>query len=114
MQAWRYAYVHDYLTYCRAVLRATEDGKRVVRKYGDEPISREQWRAEFLRALDHRINLKAGPYPRWRKLDDIYQTELQRDARRIRDCVTRRYALHQIMTPELRARFGHLISTVDD
>ena len=71
MTSWRYGYVHEYLTYCRAVLAATENGRSVVLEYGGRPVDRAAFREQFRRALDHRINLKLGPYPSWRKLDDL-------------------------------------------
>jgi hypothetical protein len=89
--------------------------------YGDATIPRT-WPAqtvnEFLRetraALHRRINLKAGIRGRGRKHGEIYQIEMRRDCRRIRERVTHRVRLHQIMTRELQQRFSHLLSRYDE
>jgi hypothetical protein len=83
-------------------------------EWGGREYDAEGWRRQFRKALDRRINLKAGPEPPWRKLDPDYQRQLERDCRAIRDNRQRRIALHQIATPELKRRFGHLISRWDD
>lgn len=50
----------------------------------------------------------------WRKLDGEYQTRLRRDAYRVRDIVRDRVRVYQFETPEIRRRYGHLLSRYDD
>jgi hypothetical protein len=111
---WRYAHVRGYLRFCREMFRRTAAGESVRFEYGGRAYDVQAWRESFRKALDRRITLKAGPELGWRKLDDQYQTALQRDCRAIRDHATRRLAVHRLGTPELRRRFGHIISGYDD
>lgn len=111
--AWEYAYVSEMLAFYREAFRRTSAGKTIQLEWGGRAYDAQAWREQFRTALDRRINLKSGDPPNWRKLDDLYQTEQARDARNIRDHHERRLALHQIVTPELRQRFGHLISERD-
>jgi hypothetical protein len=110
VDVWRYDHVHEYLTFCRRAFAETAAGRRIQLSWAGCPLDREGWRRSFRKALDQRINLKAGPEPCWRKLNPAYQIDLMRDCRAIRDHATTRLAVHQIMTPELRRRFGHIIS----
>jgi hypothetical protein len=114
MDHWQYQYVSEILAFYRRAREITEPGGTIRLQWGGRSYDAESWRRQFRVALDRRINLKAGAQPCWRKLDDRYQTELRRDADNIRRCLNHRMALHQIMTPELRGRFGHLISRWDD
>lgn len=73
-----------YLELCRRVQAALAEGRRVRINGADPPegYDREGWRRVFLESLDRRINLKAGPLPRWRKLDPQYQQSLWRHQQR--------------------------------
>ena len=114
MDRWTYQHVGTMLRFYRWAFAETAAGRTIALsragQYEGRGFDAEGWRRQFRRALDRRINLKAGPVPAWRKLGEIYQTELRRDADNIRRHHTHRLAIHQIMTPELRRRFGHLIS----
>lgn len=114
MERWQYRYAGEMLRFYRWAKAITAAGGRVRLSWAGSEYDAEGWRHQFLLALDRRITLKAGPLPSWRKLSDLYQTELRRDSQRIRDNRQQRVALHQINTPELRRRFGHLISSRDD
>lgn len=111
MDRWQYRYVSEMLALYRRAREITEAGGTVRLSWAGRDYDAEGWRRQFRVALDRRINLKVGPLPPWRKLDSLYQTELRRDCRRIRDASQHRAALHQIMTPELRRRFGHLVTS---
>lgn len=111
---WEYDHVHEYLTFCRWAFARTAAGHAVSLSWAGKELDAEGWRRAFRKALDRRINLKSAPEPCWRKLDDRYQVELARDCRAIRDHATKRVAVHQITTPELRRRFGHIVSRWDD
>lgn len=115
---WTYRHVSAMLAFYRWAFAETAGGREIALsragQYEGRGYDAEGWRREFRRALDERINLKAAPPPPWRKLDGLYQTELRRDCQRIRDNRQRRIALHQITTPELRRRFGHLIMAWED
>jgi hypothetical protein len=111
---WRYRHVGEMLAFYRRAREITEAGGTVrLERFGRE-YDADDWRRQFRLALDRRITLKAGPEPAWRKLDDDYRRNLERDCRAIRDKVRRRVALHQLATPELRRRFGHLITPWED
>jgi hypothetical protein len=114
MDRWQYRYVSEMLAFYRRAREITEAGGTIRLEWGGRSYDAEGWHRQFRAALDRRINLKAGPPPEWRKLDDHYQVEMIRDCQAIRDNQQRRAALHQIITPELRRRFGHLISGWDD
>lgn len=114
MDRWQYRYVSEMLAFYRRAREITESGGAIRLSWAGREYDAEGWRRQFRVALDRRINLKAGPEPSWRKLDDQYQTELRRDCQRIRDHSQRRIALHQIITPELRRRFGHLVTPWND
>lgn len=104
-------YHRDYLAMCRRAARAFAEGRRVHFGYGEPPMDEHEfWRA-FRRALHRRIT---GQLPAWRRLDPAYQVALQRDANRIRDRVQHRVRIFQFETPELRRRFGHLLSSYDE
>lgn len=116
--AWRYQHAGGYLRLCRWAFAETRAGRTIALSSADAYMgwtyTAETWRRAFWKALDRRINLKAGPEPAWRKLDDRYQTELERDCRAIREHATHHRAVHQLATPELRRRFGHIISGWED
>ena len=59
--------------------------------------------------LDKRINLKAGPPPKWRRLSERYQASLIRDQRRLHERVRYRIVLYRFETPELNRRFAYLL-----
>ncbi len=108
--AWNYQHVGEILRFYRQAKAITAAGGKIRLSWAGREYDAVTWREQFRVALDRRITLKAGPPPSWRKLGSIYQTELRRDADNIRRHRTHRLAIHQIITPELRRRFGHLIS----
>lgn len=104
-----------YLALCRQVEAALAEGKRVRLRWTDwEGLDREGWRRAFLKVLDRRINLKAGPLPRWRKLDEAYQVGLRRDQQRLHAWLQQRVRCYQFETDFARQRFGHLLPKRDD
>lgn len=75
---------------------------------GSRPAA--QVRREFRKALDARINARAG-------LDAAnveVPIELVRDARRLDDIKQRRIRVYQFESALCRARFGHLLAQRDD
>jgi hypothetical protein len=103
-----------YLRWVKKILAALDAGQLVRINWSGEPMNREQWRAEFLKVLNKRINLKAGPEPHWRKLDPDYQTRLMRDSRRLQDIARWRCRVYQFETEEARSRYGHRLARHDD
>ncbi|MBC7621253.1 MAG: hypothetical protein H7293_20090 [Candidatus Saccharibacteria bacterium] len=85
------------------------DGMVTLRKH-ESPKPVVYARAEFRKALDHRINARAGDYEANVGID----IELQRDARALDDLLVRRIRVYQFATPMMRERFGHLLSSHDD
>ena len=71
--------------------------------------TREQWRAECAAALDARINATVRPEFAGRRECPEYQHRLRRDARAVRERLTRRLIVRQFETPEARSRFPHLL-----
>ena len=69
--------------------------------------------AKFLKAMHSRINSRGGIKFEGRKHSEIYQTEQMRDCWNIRRHTAHRVIVRQIMTPELRQRFEHVIFTED-
>ena len=67
-------------------------------------------RSQFRKALDHRINSRAGNDAANVPVD----YELVRDARALDDMLQRRIRVYQFATPFMRARFGHLLARHDD
>lgn len=110
---WNYQHVRDYLAICRAAFSATAEGRRVRLSWAGRSLDAEGWRAEFRRALHRRINAKTAA-PTGRKHDPDYQIRLVRDAQRVQNRVRGRVRIYQFETPEVRARFSHLLSGYDD
>lgn len=102
-----------YARWCKRCLAVLDAGRRVQIDRARASRSREQWHAEFLQELHKRINQKAGPAPRWRKLDCDYQIRLYRDSRRLRD-IARRIRVYQFETDEARSRYADRLSRWDD
>lgn len=65
---WRYAHVHDYLSYVREPLR--------VIAAGENSADARSWLRGFRKALDRRISMKVG-LPPWRKMADGYLERLR-------------------------------------
>lgn len=63
------------------------------------------------RALDARINARAGYVPREPREDEM---SAWRDSRRVRDILTRRLRVYQFETRQARARLGHLLADRND
>lgn len=79
----------------------------------NQRVDREQWVREKRKALNARINHRGASRPRGRKHTDLYQTQLLRDCRAIRDNLSARITVHYLGTPEMRQRYGHLLETDD-
>lgn len=88
-------------------LRALPDDARVQAWGWPETAARVK--ASMRERLHLKISSKLSWYGVGRKWGDIYQTEQLRDCWRIRDKVTKRVRMYQIMTPELRRRYQHLL-----
>jgi hypothetical protein len=73
------------------------------------PCTGEDVVNQFRTGMHDRINRHLPHFGKGRKWKSIYQTELSRDCRRIRERVNDRVILRQIMTPELKHRFGYLL-----
>ncbi len=72
--------------------------------------SASDMRAEMLRALDRRINIRGGDL----EACNPVPIEWYRDARRLEDIKLRRIRVYQFERPEVRAKFGHLLARHDD
>ncbi len=113
-EPWQYKYVHDMLALYREAFAITKAGGRVKLFMTDiTGMDLTEWRAEFMRALHRRINLKAGE-PKWRKMDYSYQIQFVRDQYRLHDRINKRIRVYQFETREVRRRFGHLLSRYDE
>jgi hypothetical protein len=90
----------------------TAAGQKVRFFWGSADLNAEQFTRAMRRALDLRINARVGPEPKWRKLDDLYQTELHRDASDLWKLRTFRIrpGLAHWRSPECRMRFAHLLA----
>ena len=84
-----------------------------------------EYRREFQRALDKRINEKAliirdksheryKALNRGRKHRGLYQIALYRDRRRYMEMTMDRVRVYQFETPEMTKRYGHLLARQDD
>lgn len=89
------------------VLRTLPDDARV--KAWGWPETAGRVKASMRERLHLKISSKLSWYNVGRKWDDTYQRELLRDCWNIREKVTKRVRLYQIMTPELRRRYQHLL-----
>lgn len=69
---------------------------------------------EFRRGIQRRINRHISGFGYGRKLDPEYQTELMRDCQNFRQWRQLRVRCYQLMTPELRHQFGHLLCERDE
>lgn len=102
-------------SYMKAIRRA----KEVL--HGTFPNTLETWWsgsgecivAQFRKALHKRISAHLPGYGKGRKWDEIYQTEQMRDCQAVRRAV-KRVRIYQLMTPELRRRFKHLLSDLNE
>ena len=101
--AW---YVRSY----RQAIEKARQGIKIKIDWACSGLDEAGLRKEFITALFSRIDSKAGIKHAGRKWQSNYQTELMRDCRNIRDHATSRLAVHQIITPELKTRFGHIVS----
>lgn len=114
--SWNYKYVGTMARAYRKAfdhLKADPENTVVMRRY-DKPMNLEEFRREFLKALDRRINLKGEVEPKGRKTDYDYEWRLRRDARAIFDRNTKRIRIYQFETEEARKRFSHLLSSYGD
>ena len=102
----------EYLASCRKAFEITASGGTVKLFWDSSPLDAAGWKREFLRALHRRINAKEGPYDIWRKQMPDYQLCMARDRARLRE-IRRRVRVYEFETPEMRKRFGHLLSGYD-
>lgn len=65
---------------------------------------------DFRNALDLRINERAGLIPSGRKHQEMYQTNLMRDAHDLASHLTQRVRIYQFRCPEIHKRFHHLLA----
>ena len=110
MNNYRYRYHRDILALYKRAFAALKAGCKVRLYWNGEPMDLAGWRAEFAKALHRRIS---GPQPLYRKLKPEWQTGMRRDRQRLQD-IRRRIRVYQFETPEMRKRFGHLLSTYED
>jgi hypothetical protein len=89
-------------------------GGTVRTSWAGADLDAAAWRRNVRDALDRRINARGGLVQTGRKWEYLYQLELERDARAIQARLTRRVRVYQFGTPEIRKRFGHLLSRYDD
>jgi hypothetical protein len=104
--AW---YVSSYKS---AIIKA-QQGIKIRMDWACVGLDEAGLRKAFVSALFNRIDTKAGVKRVGRKFDPMYQTGLMRDARALRD-IKRRIRVYQFETPEIRARFSHLLSSRND
>ncbi len=109
---WQYAYIHEYLALLKAAARALAQGKRIQLRWNGDAMDAEEWQRERIRALDRRIALKGGE-PSGRKHSQQYQTALLRDCQRVRQALAR-VRVYQFETPEITARYKHLLADPRD
>ncbi len=112
IKRWQYSYVHEYLALLKAAAQALAQGKKIRLRWNDDAMDAEQWQDERIRALDRRIALKGGE-PTGRKHSQQYQTALFRDCQRVRQALSR-VRVYQFETPEIAARYKHLLADPRD
>jgi len=112
IKRWQYTYVHEYV----ALLKATAGRWHRASGFGcvgnGDAINAEQWQRERIKALDRRISLKGG-MPAGRKHSQQYQIALFRDCQRVRQALSR-VRVYQFETPEIAARYKHLLADPRD
>jgi hypothetical protein len=108
--ARRYNYAGDMLRLYRRAFAAVKEGVEVCLHWNDRPMNLAAWRAEFMRALNARIN---GPQPLYRKLEPEWQIGIMRDRRRLAD-MANRIRVYQFETNEMYQRFGNRLARYDD
>ncbi len=107
-----YQHVGAYLALCRRALAFTNAGGRIRLFWNGDYLDLADWHREFRRALDCRINAKAGGLPNGRRWQETFQTELIRDRRWLQEMSASSWRLRAIPrfgTDVVQRRFGHLI-----
>ena len=109
----------NLLRYYRRFLKSNYERCRVVENADWFPDPDGMTKAKVRRRLAFlvhvAINRKAGvPDAVGRKQDTDYQRSLWRDVRAVRDKVNRRVIVRQFETPEIRTRYGHLLTRWED
>lgn len=96
--------------------RNPDKGLRIVHAgWFDEFKTANEFDRWVINALNRRINERGGlPDCRGRKDTLDYQSALQRDARRIADCINHQVIVRQFETAEARERFDHLLTRPGD
>ncbi len=112
IKRWQYTYVHEYLALLKTAAQALAQGKRIRLRWNGDAMDAEQWQRERIRALDRRIALKGGE-PAGRKYSQQYQVALFRDCQRVRQALSR-VRVYQFETPEIAARYKHLLADPRD
>lgn len=108
---WQYRHVHEYLNWYKqsmAFLAENPNGRVLVGH--DYSVGKDQFRRDFMKALNHRINLKSAPYPNWRNWDEDQYWRFWRDQKAIKDKYEQRVAIYQFETRAARKRLSHLLS----
>lgn len=108
--ARRYNYAGYMLRLYRRAFDVAKTGGQVCLYWNDRPMDLDAWRAEFMRALNARIN---GPQPPFRKLTDEWQIGIMRDWHRLAN-IAKRIRIYQFETAEMTKRFGHRLARYDD
>ena len=118
MNGWRYENAPGGLETARwyaaewkkGIEHCKAGGKVNVSGYGGQGLNLAEFKAYMLAALERRIEAKAGPAPKWRKLDPDYQWALWRDCQSVRDYVSKRIVRRGsgLETVEVRTHFPHV------
>jgi hypothetical protein len=77
-------------------------------------MSRDTVLRDFRNALDRRINERASLIPSGRKHQEMYQTNLMRDAYDLASHLTQRVRIYHFRSPEVHKRFHHLLAEKGD
>lgn len=77
--------------------------------------TKEEFLAEYYdRIINNAINARGGIEFKGRKFDDDYQVNLRRDKQLLEQIRNTRIRVYQFNTPEIKARFGHLLASRED
>ncbi len=111
---WKYSYISEYLSWLKKCYSTFDRGGRVQMSWAGPMLDQSAWRRKVREAMDLRINLKVRPEPIGRKYDEMYQTDLHRDKNDLHSILQRRVRIYQFRTPDVKRRFGHLLSSHAD
>ena len=105
---WCYKNTKEIMSFYRSCFAALDRGQLVRIYWCNEPLDREGFKREFIKALHARINHKT-PNIRPRKADSDYQISLMRDKYRLQD-IHKRIRVYQFETKQITKKFGHLLA----